>query len=178
MKGFNPCQGNLPCFAPIEDENGQCVSSLYAGETLEAAVFETIFHDVPAKAKRKRVPGNRVEDRAQGRLEVARNLTLVSLREPDLKRWHIKRSQLISATPKSYAYTAEWVEAIHFQFPDVEGLEWTSNQFDPVTVYLFFGDRVQSGDFNIVYTRDGLTDPSFLNDVRMIGKRSNIRITV
>jgi len=175
---FNPCQGNPTRFAPIKDGNGQCVPSLYAGDTFEAAVFETIFHDVPAKAKRKRIPKNKVEDSAQGRLEVIRDLTLASLREPDLKHWHIKRSQLIAAAPKSYAGTAEWAQAIHFQFPNLEGLEWTSNQCDPATAYLFFGDRVQSGDFNVIYARNGLIDPSFLYDVVRIGNRSDIRITV
>lgn len=175
---FNPCQGSPTRFAPIRDGNGQCVPSLYAGETFEAAVFETIFHDVPAKAKRKRVPRNKVEDSVQGQLEVIRDLTLVSLREPDLKRWRITRSQLITTAPKHYASTAEWARAIHLQFPNVEGLEWTSSQCDPATAYLFFGDRVQSGNFRIIYVRDGLTDPGFLHDVMEIGNRSGIRITV
>ncbi len=174
---FNPCHGNPTSFALIQDRKGQCVPSLYAAETFEAAVFETIFHDVPAKAKRKRVPMNKAEDSAQGRLEVVRDLTLVSLREPDLKRWRIRRRQLIAAAPKHYADTAEWAKAIHVQFPNVGGLEWTSSQCDPATAYLFFGDRVQSGDFTVVYVRDGL-DPSFLHDVIRIGRRSDIRITV
>ncbi len=175
---FNPCQGSPTRFAPIKDGNGQCVPSLYAGETFEAAVFETIFHDVPAKAKRKRVPGNKVEDSAQGRLEVVRDLTLVSLREPDLKCWHIKRSQLIATTPKHYADTAKWAAAIHLQFTNAEGLEWTSHQCDPATAYLFFGDRVQPVDFKVIYVRDGLNDPSFFHDVMEVGNRSHIRITV
>lgn len=175
---FNPCQGSPTRFAPIKDGNGQCVPSLYASETFEAAVFETIFHDVPAKARRKRIPRNKIEDSAQGRLAVVRSLTLVSLREPDLKRWCIKRSQLIATTPKHYPDTAEWAEAIHLQFPSVEGLGWTSSQCDPATVYLFFGDRVQSGDFKVVHVRDGLTDPGFFHDVMELGKRSCIRITV
>lgn len=175
---FNPCKGNPTRFAPIKDGNGQCVPSLYAGETFEAAVFETIFHDVPAKAKHKRVPRRKIEDSAQGRLEVGRDLMLVSLREPDLRRWHITRNQLIATSPKLYAGTVQWVEAIHLQFSNVEGLAWTSNQCDPDTVYLFFGDRVQSGDFNVIHTRDGLVDPRFLLDVSRIGKRGGINVTV
>lgn len=175
---FNPCLGNPTRFAPIKDISGQCVPSLYAGETFEAAVFETIFHDVPAKAKRKSVPKKKVEDTAEARLETQRDLTLVSLREPDLKRWRIKRTQLIASSPKLYSQTAAWAEAIHRQFQDVDGLEWTSNQCDPSTAYLFFGDRVQASDFSVIYSRDGLTDPSFLHDVRRIGRRSGIKITV
>ena len=175
---FNPCMGNPTRFAPIKDMKGKCIPSLYAGDTFEAAVFETIFHDVPAKAKRKRVPKKKVEDSAQGRLEVTRKLTLVSLREPDLKRWRIKRNQLIATSPKDYPLTAAWAEAIHQQFPKVDGLEWTSNQCDPATAYLFFGDRVQSGDFSIILTRDGLYETSLLHDVRRIGRRSGISVTV
>ena len=176
--GFNPCLGNPSRFAPIEDASGACVPSLYAGETFEVAVYETIFHDVPAKARKKRVPQKTVKDSAQGRLEVLRDLKLVSLREPDLKQWRIKRNQLISSSPKRYSETAEWAEAIHHQFADAEGLEWTSNQCDPATAYLFFGGRVNASDFKIVYIRDGASDASFRKDVKEIGKRSDIRITV
>jgi len=34
-------------FAPINDEDGQCVPSLYAAGTLEAAVYETISYHPP-----------------------------------------------------------------------------------------------------------------------------------
>ena len=175
---FNPCQGGPTRFAPIRDKSGHCVPSLYAGATLEAVIFETIFHDVPANAKLKTVPRTAVTKRTHGTLEVQRDLKLASLRAADLKKWHIKRNELIATSPKLYLKTAEWAEAIHHQFPDFEGLEWTSNQCDPDTAYLFFGDRVSSGDFIVVSARDGQADPSFLSDVRAAGRRSAIRITV
>ena len=62
--------------------------------------------------------------------------------------------------------------------PVGEGLEWTSRQCDPATAYLFFGGRVSASDFKIVYTRDGASDTSFRKDVKEIGKRSGIRITI
>jgi len=97
---FNPCKGNPTRFAPIHDSSGACVPSLYAGDSFEAAVFETIFHDVIASIRRKKVPQKKVNDCSQGRLEVLRDLKLVSLREPDLKAWRINRNQLISSSPK------------------------------------------------------------------------------
>jgi len=175
---FNPCQGNPTRFAPIHDKNGVCIPSLYAGETFEAAVFETIFHDVPAKARRKSVPQKKITDSNHGHLEVMCDLNLVSLREPDLNAWRIKRNQLISSSPKLYSGTAEWAEAIHHQFSKAEGLVWTSNQCDPASAYLFFGDRVKPKDLKIILTRIGLTDAQFRKDVHDIGKRSRIRITV
>lgn len=175
---FNPCQGAPTRFAPMHDAQGNCVPSLYAADTLEAAIFETIFHDVPVAASRKTVPRTLVESRAHGRIELRRDLRLVSLRTPDLRRWRLSRNSLIASPPQFYEGTVRWAEAIHRQFPDVEGMLWTSNQCDPDTAYLFFGDRVSAGDFKIVQARDGMVAPSFLSDVRQTGRRSGISITV
>ena len=65
---FNPCHGAPTRFAPICDAEGNCVPSLYGADTLEAAIDETIFHDVPATARRKTVPKTLVQSRAHSRL--------------------------------------------------------------------------------------------------------------
>lgn len=175
---FNPCRGAPTRFAPIHDAKGDCVPSLYAGDTLESAIYETIFHDVPVTAKRKTVPKTLVQSRAHGRLQVLRDLRLASLRGPDLRRWRISRNALITTSPNRYRDTTQWATAVHRQFPDVEGLLWTSNQCDPDTAYLFFGDRVASADFRILRARDGMTDAAFLADVRQAGRRGGISIVV
>ena len=175
---FNPCKGSPTRFAPVYDAADECVPSLYAADTLEAAIHETIFHDVPVTAKRKTVPRTLVQSRAHARLEVLRELRLASLRGPDLRRWRIGRNSLLAASPKLYPETARWASAIHHRFPDVEGLLWTSNQCDPDTAYLFFGDRVKPEDFRIRNARDGLYDTTFLADVRQVGRRCGVTITV
>lgn len=176
---FNPCKGAPTRFAPIEAANENCIPSLYAADTLEAAVFETIFHDIPAAgSQRKTVPRTLVQSRAHAQLEVLRDLDLASLRGPDLRRWRISRNSLIASSPNLYPATASWARAIHHQFSQVQGLIWTSNQCDPDTAYLFFGDRVASKDFQIIHARDGLVDPGFLADVRRAGRRSGISIAI
>ena len=175
---FNPCNGAPTRFAPIQAVQGDCVPALYAGDTLESAIYETIFHDIPAEARRKTVPRMLVEGRAHGQLEVLRDLKLAWLRGPDLKKWRISRDSLTMTSPKRYPATARWAEAIHHQYPEVEGLIWTSNQCDPDTAYLFFGDRVAATDFRVVRVRDGRLDAGFLSDVRQAGRRSGITIMV
>ena len=175
---FNPCQGAPTRFAPVYDAKGDCVPSLYAAGTLEAAIHETIFHDVPVTARRKTVPRTLVHSRAHGRLQILRDLRLASLRGPDLRRWRISRNSLIGTSAKLYRDTARWAAAIHHQFRDVDGLLWTSNPCDPDTACLFFGDRVAPRDFDILEARDGMVDESFLSDVRLAGRRSGIIITV
>ena len=175
---FNPCQGAPTRFAPVHDAEGNCVPSLFAADTLEAAIYETIFHDIPVTAGRRTVPRTLIQSRTHGRLQVRRDLQLASLRGPDLRRWRMRRNSLITTSPSLYRDTARWAEAIHHQFPDVDGLLWTSNQCDPDTAYLFFGDRVAAGDLRIVQARDGLLDVTFLSDVRQAGQRSGISIAV
>ncbi len=175
---FNECKGNPTRFAPILDANGRCVPSLYGGSSFIAAVYETIFHDVPAHARWKSVPLNKVTASAHAMLGSRRDIRLASLRTPDLARWRVSRDALIGSSPRWYRDTAAWAKAVHDQFPDVDGLVWTSNRCDPDSAWLFFGDRVRPGDFRVAAVRDGRLDPSLLSDVREAGRRAGITIVV
>lgn len=175
---FNPCDGGQTRFAPIADAKGKCVPSLYAGSTVESAIFETIFHDIPVKAELKTVPKIMVTERSHSELKLTRGFELVMLHAADLSKWKIRRQNLIGSSPKLYGKTAEWATAIHHQFLNADGLVWTSNLCDPAVAYLFFGDRVQSEDFEITQTRPGKTDKTFLRDVRKAGQRADIKITL
>ncbi|MCY4224968.1 MAG: RES family NAD+ phosphorylase [Bacteroidetes bacterium] len=174
---FNLGLGSPTRFAPLYDRNGLSVPTLYAPETLESALFETIFHGRNLKSKISSVPLYVVQLVSHSLLQLKRSIKLASLRESDLRKWGIRRSDLITTSPKFYHISAQWAEAIHNQFYDIEGLVWTSNQCDPYTAYLFFDDRVFSEDFNILSTRKASTDPTVLMDARKAGKRSAIRIT-
>lgn len=175
---FNPCKGAPTRFAPIRDAERRCIPSLYAASSVEAAIHETIFHDVPAGARHATVPAMLVHGRAHGRLEVRRDLRLASLRAPDLRRWRIAQNWLIGAPPGHYAETARWAAAIHRSFPAADGLIWTSGRCDPESAYLFFGDRVAPEDFRIAALRDGQSDAGFLADVRAAGRRCGIAIAL
>ena len=129
---FNPCRGAPTRFAPVHDVKGNCVPSLYAGDTLESAIYETIFHDVPVTAKRKTVPKTLVQSRAHGRLQVLRDLRLASLRGPDLRRWRISRNALITTSSNRYRDTAQWAKAVHHAVtPAKTGVQWLSGAEEP-----------------------------------------------
>ena len=174
---FNPCGGGPTRFAPIRDAAGRCIPSLYAGGTVESAIYETVFHDVPLNAGRKTVPRGMVEGRKHSTLLVRRALRLASLRGPDLKQWGVRRETLIGSLPTQYGRTALWAKAIHDRFGDVDGLVWTSNLCDPDAALLLFGDRVVAADLLVAGVREG-SDGSFLEDVRRAGRRGGICITL
>ena len=156
---------------------GRCIPSLYAGTTVESAIHETAFHDVPLSARRKTVPRSKVENYNHSTLLVRRTLGLASLRAPDLMQWGVRRDTLIGSLPIQYGRTALWAKAIHDRFEEVEGLIWTSNLCDPDAALLLFGDRVVGADLLVAGIRAG-SDGSFLDDVRTAGRRSNIWITL
>ena len=175
---FNHCLGAPTRFAPIGDRRGECVASLYAGSTLEAAIYETIFHDVPVAGVGPRtVPLTQVHDRMHSVLTLQRQVRLASLRGPDLRKWRVARSMLIASGPNAYARTASWAKAVHDRFPTIEGLLWTSNQCDPDDAVVFFGDRVAPTDLAVVGSRDGRIDRSLQSDVHAAAARGGIRIS-
>ena len=173
---FNPCLGRPTRFAPIRSK-GKCIASMYAGETFECAVFETIFHDVPVNAKLKVVLLKDIAGRAYGVLKLKRTLLLGALFTPDLKTLGLKRAQLIDAAAKWYLETARWAEAIHAQYHDLDGLVWTSRQCDPNVAFLFYGDRVRSSDLaeksSPISVRHSAT---LLKSIRAFGSRAGITI--
>ena len=174
---FNPCQGGPTRFAPVRDRHGDCVPSLYAGSTVESAVYETLFHDVPASARRKTVPMTAIRTKSHSALVARRAIKLASLRAPDLKKWRIVREALLGSLPTQYIRTRMWAKAIHDSFKGVEGLIWTSNQCDPDDSLLFFGDRVVPSDLVVASVREGRFDQSLWSDVRDAGLRGGISIT-
>ena len=175
---FNPGAGGQTRFAPFSDSAGVPVPSLYASVTLAAAIHETILHDVPASAAIKTVRLNEVYERTHSVLRTNRILRLVELRNVTLGKWGISRRDLITSGPAMYGETVLWAAAIHRDTPDAQGLVWTSNQCDPDSVCLFFGDRVDEDDFTTVRSRDGAADKSFLKDVRDEARLRGIALTI
>ena len=116
--------GKLRRWVPIGA--GAPVPSLYASATLRAAIHETIFHDIPAKARIKTVRLNEVHLRTHSELATNRDRRLVELRAVPLGKWGISRRDLISSSPALYGQTVLWAAAIHGDLPDagvVEGGE-------------------------------------------------------
>lgn len=129
-------------FAPIHDTQGRVVPYLYGGSTLDCAIFETIFHDVPIAAADKFVDLEAFAQRGHGELTPKRDLRLVDLTTEGLHRLKVPKSELIASAARNYPDTARWAQALHHQFRDVDGLMWMSRQRDRDRALILFGDRV------------------------------------
>ena len=97
------------------------------------------------------------------------------MRNPLLNNWGIEQTQLIGSDPELYHKTARWAVAIYNDFPEAEGLIWTSRQCDPDDAILFLAGRVEAADFELISSRDG-QDATFVDDVEQEGAIRGIAI--
>ena len=136
-------QGCKPSrFAPIRDKDGKVVPYLYGGSSLDCAIFETVFHEVPVEAPDKYVDLDAFASHAHVEIVARRDLRLVNLTTVGLHRLRVPKEELLESAALDYPATAKWAEAIHHQFPLVDGMFWMSRKFDSGQALVLFGDRL------------------------------------
>lgn len=177
-RAFNPTTDRLQRFSPIFDREGHVIPVLYAGGTLRAALFESVFHDAPPKGSKRRVlPARALAEKRYGVWVTQRALKLATLHAPDLARYDVTIDQLIATNAKYYVQTARWAESIHAHHPDVDGLEWPSYRASPELAFVLFGDRVSEHDLvPDGACRDVLGDAAVFNELLECGRRMGVRV--
>ena len=113
------------------------VPIMYAAETEDAAIAETLLHDIPAEGGL--LPYDQYATKVLVRLEVIQRLRVAVVHGTGLRRLKVTAADLTSSPASSYASTVRWAEAAH----DVglDGLVWMSRQCNDTTAYVYFGDR-------------------------------------
>lgn len=140
---FNP--GPLPStrFAFF---GSPAVPVLYAGATEEAAVAETLFHDMPINGGR--LTAGAYQHRFLSEITPLRDLQLARLHSGGLRAVTVMARRLVDTEATHYPRTVRWAEAIHRQ-TKVDGLVWMSRNWNGRKSIVLFGDRVSEGDLRI-----------------------------
>ena len=175
---YNPCKGGLTRFAPLSLPSGDCLPTLYAATTLEAAAWESLFHDVPHVAGPKSVRLSKVTSKVLSVLELRRDAVVAPLHGPDLNRIGLEKTDIIETPPTAYARTARWAEGFHRGDPAVGGLRWTSRRCDPELAFVFFEDRVPQASWAVLERIEIASAPDLLDEIRAIGKRGEITLSI
>ena len=71
-----------------------------------------------------------------------RDLQLVNLTTDGLHRLKVPKAELVASAPIDYLDTARWAQALHWQYPAIDGLLWMSRQRDRDQALVLFGDRI------------------------------------
>lgn len=137
-------QGNAR-FSPIRDARGKLIPTLYGGSSMDCAMMETVFHDVPHTAGLKIVDRAAQADLTHSRVGITRDLEVVNLANVPLRKLGVSRRQLIDTGRDHYPATRNWAEALHQICPQAQGLCWISRQDDTGRAVMLFGDRIPFG---------------------------------
>lgn len=138
---FNPGVGEPTRFAFFGEP---VVPVLYAGGSAEAAVAESLLHDVGMS------DGLITHETYRGRLlsavTPARDLRLVQLHSGGLLKLRVEPAQLTATSAAHYPDTVAWAAAAHACDPRADGLVWMSWRWNSQPAVILFGDRVDEGD--------------------------------
>jgi hypothetical protein len=142
---FNPGAKGNARFSPITDAKGAAIPTLYAAYTFNAALMESVFHDVSHVPGYKHYDKNKLNQQVHSTVKVSQNLILADLSSVALRKLGVQRKQLIDTEKDQYPNTREWAQAIHRQHSDIQGLSWVSRQDDSARAVMLFGDRIPAG---------------------------------
>lgn len=151
---FNPRRKGSARFSPVFDPSGKIIPTLYAGTTLDCALMETIFHDVPFAPGFKPLSRGTLAGKVHTTFTLNRDLKLVDLSAVALRKLGVNRGHLIDTTKAHYRETRQWAERLYAQCEVAQGLRWTSRQDDRAQAVLFFGTRVKPSEVVVAVPPD------------------------
>lgn len=122
------------------------VPVLYTAATEAAAVAETLLRNIPVAGGV--ISYDDYQSKVMAALEIRREVRLASFLGTDLRALKVGPEQLTTTPGENYPQTRKWAEAAHAA--GFDGIAWMSRQDNSDRAYMFFGDRVTEGDFEVV----------------------------
>ena len=169
---FNASAAPLGRFRPFGDP---VVPTLFAARDADAALAETVFHDVPIRGLRQ-LAGAALRERVLSGLAPRRELALIALHGYELQRLGITHGELIEAPASAYAWTADWARALHAAAPDADGLTWMARRFTGRPALMLFGDRVSADELAVTHDPLALWHGDGLARVELAAQQAGIAL--
>ena len=141
---FNPGGGGGGRFHFFGDPP---VPALYLASSPEAAVAETLLHDLPVGVP-SRLGRDVYENMRMSTVRVDSALRVAVFHGFGLRRLGVVAGQLTSTPTSRYPRTRPWAAAAHGA--GLDGAVWMSRQFDSEKAFVLFGDRVAAADLEEV----------------------------
>lgn len=131
---FNPGFGAPTRFAFF---GTPVIPVMYAAATEEAAVAETLLHDIPVSGGI--LPYDKYARTVMVCLQVARPVRVGILHGLGLRQLKVTAADLTASGAETYPETVKWAQAAHDA--EFDGLVWMSRLCNDAKAYVFFGDR-------------------------------------
>ncbi len=138
-------------FHPLRAASGgDPVPTLYGSNTLDGALSETVFHNLPIRGPGRAIRQATLRSLMLSTLAAHRDLRLAQLHGHGLGRLGLARADLIDCEADHYRRTRRWAEAIYRCQARPDGLVWVSRQHDSSLAIVLFGDRVDRAELEVV----------------------------
>lgn len=118
------------------------VPVLYAAATAEAAISETLLHDVPIDGGR--IDVDLVQSKVLSPVLSTRDLRLLCLHGHGFRRIGTAAEHVTRTAPSRYAETVPWAQSAHAA--GFDGIVWMSRHHDTSRAYVFFAPHGGPGD--------------------------------
>lgn len=172
---FNNSANGDARFSPIKDrKTKEIIPTIYAGDNTEVAICEVVFHDVDVSKKNIVFDQNELKDKNHTEIQLRDDVLIAVIDQISTVKMRAGK-KLIHCDADEYMNTRAWVEHIHEQHKDIQGLEWPSRQHDG-KAYVFFGDRIKAGTLTILKTDTIANDKNTREKILKLAKRMNIAI--
>jgi hypothetical protein len=145
--GFNPDPVSAGRFRPFPSSR-KVVPTMYIADSFDAAISESVFHDLDPHASDQIVPRARLYGQVRSIITPSRDLRLADLRGAGLRRIRLKTTDLIETDPDSYPDTARWGRAIYGCPLKPGGIAWSSRMHPAGTAAILFGTRAKGLAFD------------------------------
>jgi hypothetical protein len=115
---------------------------LYAGETIDVALAETLLRDVDFDSEGHFVlPRAYYEGRRISAVRTTRDLELVGMRTRRELHSFAQSTWITQCPPAEYAQARHWGHWLRSKAPNAAGYIWNSRQEPTQAAYVLFGDR-------------------------------------
>lgn len=151
------------------------VPTAYAAEDFEAAVYETIFHDLDPAEPFKTYSLSKLADVLCSVLRVASPLALRSFLAPDLMKLGVARTPLIDTPAREFPDTRNWSSALHRKDTTTHGMVWESRPY-PSSKAMMLGDRLPPRALSVVSTARIDANPSLAMRFKALADRSGVTL--
>ncbi|XAS73277.1 RES family NAD+ phosphorylase [Micrococcaceae bacterium Sec5.1] len=123
------------------------VPALYLAETREAALAETLLHDIPVGAPAT-LPRSIYANSVLAGLELKRQVRIAEFFGLGLRALGIEATQLTDTPMDNYPQTRKWAQAAHSA--GFDGIGWMSKRDNSARAFMLFGDRFQEDHLEVV----------------------------
>lgn len=141
---FNPGSSPAVAVARFSFFGDPVVPALYAAETVDAAIGETILRDVPIEGGA--VPLETVEDRVLSQIQVDRPLRLLQLHGNGFRQIKARPEDVTLTSPRLYPETVAWGQTAHDA--GLDGIVWMSRHHNSSRAYVLFQEDAVSASPN------------------------------